>query len=296
MTIIAGFSASRHSTASLHLAAQLARTTGEKVIAAAVLEHSPVPVMAGDPHERHFQSLVRDRTAQSLERTVDALSTDADISLVVHQATSIPDGLSELACRHRARMVVVGSSSFGPTGRITLGSVTERLVHTAAVAVAIAPREYPWNPLPMQRLTVAYGGAADTVRLVRTVVELSGKWRTQMRVASFSVWPAAIFTDTVETSAERSVAEDWTRRSARSARQRLEHACMSAGVADTDLVVGSGTDWAEAINEIDWKPGDFLVLGSAAAGRGSQVFLGSAAFKILRQVPVPVMIVPRRQT
>ena len=37
------------------------------------------------------------------------------------------------------------------------------------------------------------------------------------------------------------------------------------------------------------------LLGSGAAAQTAQVFLGSAAAKILRHAPVPVMIVPRRQ-
>jgi nucleotide-binding universal stress UspA family protein len=38
-----------------------------------------------------------------------------------------------------------------------------------------------------------------------------------------------------------------------------------------------------------------LLLGSGAAGQAAHVFLGSAASKILRHAPVPVMIVPRYQ-
>ncbi|MEV0200442.1 universal stress protein [Nonomuraea sp. NPDC050691] len=38
-----------------------------------------------------------------------------------------------------------------------------------------------------------------------------------------------------------------------------------------------------------------LLLGSGAAGPLAQVFLGSAASRILRHAPVPVMILPRQQ-
>ena len=72
----------------------------------------------------------------------------------------------ELVDQHGADVVVVGSSSSGLLGRIALGSVTERLVHTSKVPVALAPRGYPPSPVPLQRLTVAYGGAADAVGLI----------------------------------------------------------------------------------------------------------------------------------
>ena len=45
----------------------------------------------------------------------------------------------ELAADHDADLVVVGSSSSGLLGSC-LGECADRLVHTAAVLVAIAPR------------------------------------------------------------------------------------------------------------------------------------------------------------
>jgi len=49
----------------------------------------------------------------------------------------------------------------------------------------------------------------------------------------------------------------------------------------------------EAVDDIAWESGDMLLLGSGAAGPLAQVFLGTAASKILRHAPVPVMILPR---
>ena len=56
MTIIAGFSSSRQGGAPLNLATQLARTTGEKIIAAVVVER---PLPAGvDPIEDEYRGYV----------------------------------------------------------------------------------------------------------------------------------------------------------------------------------------------------------------------------------------------
>ncbi len=52
-------------------------------------------------------------------------------SAVVNESDFIPKGLTELATELKADAVVVGSSSSGLLGRVTLGSVTGRLVHTA---------------------------------------------------------------------------------------------------------------------------------------------------------------------
>ena len=120
MTIIAGFSSSRQGRAPLNLAAQISRCTGDKIIATAIVER-PWPPKA-DPIEHEYLSYVTSQASRSLERVVSQLPTDLDISVVVHQSTSIPTGLTELAAEHKADVVVVGSSSSGLLGGVGLGS------------------------------------------------------------------------------------------------------------------------------------------------------------------------------
>jgi len=292
MTIIAGFSSSRQGSAPLNLAAQLARTTGENIVAAAIVERS-LPAGA-DPVEDEFQGYVSSQAAQSLEQVVDRVRGDLDISVVVHQSTSIPRGLMELVDQHSADAVVVGSSSSGLLGRVALGSVTERLVHTAAVPVAIAPRGYPLSPLPIRRLTAAYGGAADAVGLIKTAAELAKQWSAQLRIASFTMRPLRMFGGSIEPSAEGLVVQQWSRKTMDAALKQLNQARASIEIPDVDVVIGVGTEWRDAVDNISWESGDLLLLGSGAAGPMAQVFLGSAASKILRHAPVPVMILPRQ--
>ncbi|MFW0795821.1 universal stress protein [Gordonia sp. CPCC 205515] len=294
MTIIAGFSASRQGSAPLHLAAQIARTTGEKIVAAAVLERTET--LVGDSVEREYQAHLGTRAMASLEAVIASMRTDLDISLVVHQSSSIPQGLTELVTEHSASLVVVGSSSSGLLGRIALGSVTERLVHTAAVPVAIAPRGYPLSPIPLQRLTISYGGAADTVKLIETGAELATQWKVDLRIASFTVRPTAMYGSAIEQSAENLVLRQWAQKTLSAVGAQLDEARRTVTLPDVDLVIGAGTGWGAAVDDIAWTSGDMLLLGSGAAGPLTQVFLGSAASKIIRHVPVPVMIVPRRQT
>jgi nucleotide-binding universal stress UspA family protein len=294
VTILAGFSASRQAPAPLNLAVQLARTTHEKIVAAAVLENPSV--VGVDQIEREYQRHLTAQTMRSLQHVIGEMRSDLDISPVIHQSSSVPRGLMELTSRHDADIVVVGSSSSGLLGRIALGSVTERLVHTAEVAVAIAPRGYPQTPLPVERLTVAYGGAAGTAKLIQTVADLAAQWQVQLRIASFTVRPALMFGGSIESAAEDLVTKQWIHKTDEAVRRQLDEARESVSIPDVDLVIGAGTDWPNAVNDIAWKSGDLLVLGSGAAGTRTQVFLGTAASRILRHVPVPVMIVPRRLT
>ncbi len=293
MTIIAGFSSSRQGTAPLNLAAQISRWTGDKVVAAAVVER-PWPAK-DDPIEDEYLRYVTSAASQAIERVVGQLPGDLDIPTVVHQSTSIPTGLTELVEAHDARLVVVGSSSSGLLGRVALGSVTERLVHTAAVPVAIAPRGYPLGPEPVRRLTAAYGGEADINGLIAAAAELAKQWPVQLRIVSFTVRPLTMFSGSIEPSAEDLVIQQWARRTMDDIVKQLNNVRANISVPDVEVVVGSGHDWREAVENVPWEAGDMLLLGSGAAGQAAQVFLGSAASKILRHAPVPVMIVPRQQ-
>ena len=199
----------------------------------------------------------------------------------------------EAVDQHDADLVVVGSSSSGLLGRVALGSVTERLVHTAGVPVAIAPRGYPSSPVPIQRLTAAYGGAADAVGLIKTSAELARQWSVRMRIASFTVRPTTTFGGSIERSAENLVIQQWTRKTMDAVLKQLNEARANVAIPDVDVVIGAGMSWGEAIDNIAWESGDMLLLGSGAAGAMAQVFLGTAASKILRHAPVPVMILPR---
>jgi nucleotide-binding universal stress UspA family protein len=291
MTIIAGFSSSRQGPAPLNLATQLARTTGEKIIAAVVVER-PLPVGV-DPIEDEYRGYVAAQATASLERVVAQISGDFDISVVTHHATSVPNGLMELVAEHSADLVVVGSSSSGLLGRIALGTVTERLVYTSKVPVAIAPRGYPSRPAPVRRLTAAYRDGADAAELIATSAELAKEWGARLRIASFTVRPFTMFGGSIERSAEELVVQQWARRTTDAVIKQLDDVRTTVAVPDVDVVIGTGTEWREAVDDIAWESGDVLVLGSGAAGPLAQVFLGTAASKILRHAPVPVMIVPR---
>lgn len=241
MTILAGFSASRQSDAPINLATRIALSGGETVVAVAIAE-----------------------------RVVDQIGGDLDIPVVIHQAASVPVRLLELVAEFSATMVVVGSSSSGLLGRVTLRSVTDRMVHTAAVPVAITARGYPSTPQPLSRITAAYGGEADVTGLLATAADLAKAWSPLMRIVSFTVQPGW-FGSTA--AAEHLVVSRWAQRIRDEITAELTDIRQTVAVPDVDLVVGSGANRRDAVESVPWEPGDLLALGSGAAGQIAQVFL-----------------------
>lgn len=292
MTIIAGFSSSRHGAAPVELAAQISRTNGEPIIAASVIERRlPAHV---DPVEDEYADHLTVHAERALHGAIGGLQAGVGVSVEVHQARSVPDGLMALAAERSASVVTVGSSSSGLLGRVALGGVTDRLVHTAEVPVAIAPRAYRPGAVPVTRLTVAYGGKADANGLIAAAAALAGQWRVSLRVVSFAVRDVAAFAGKINShDAEQLVLRRWWARTRASIDGQLDGAGIALAV--DDLAVGVGSDWRAAVENVQWRPGDLLLLGSGAAGQLQHVFLGSAAARIIRASPVPVMIMPRYQ-
>ncbi|RNI23048.1 universal stress protein [Flexivirga caeni] len=293
MTILAGFSASRQNPAPVELATQIARTTGEDILAVAVLERR-LPAKA-DPIEDEYIDYLAVQADQALHHATDRLATAAAVRTQVEQARSIPEGLALAAQEHRPSVITVGSSSSGLLGRVTLGSVTERLVHTAAIPVAIAPRGYRAGSLGITRLTVAYGGRADRSGLIESAAGLADSWGVPLRIVSFAVRDVSAFTGTIESNdAEHLVVHNWWLRTRGRIEEQLTEVCETLRTrVPVEVGLGSGTDWPTTVESVGWDPGDLMLFGSGAAAIHQQVFLGSAASRIMRASPVPVMIMPR---
>ncbi|MCB1293773.1 MAG: universal stress protein [Gordonia sp.] len=291
MTIVVGFSASRQSQAPLNLAVQMAAASGHSIVAVAVVEDSGA--RAGDPFQKEFIGHLTERTETALRKVLDGMPGGAQVPAVVTPGPSTATGLLQVAADHDADAVVVGSSSSGLMGRLALGSVTDRIVHTARLPVAIAPRGYKLDPGRITRVTAGYGGAADESGLIPAAAVLTRKWSLPLRVVSFTVRPMAAFGASATPKSEQEMVDRWVEQTGKAVTSELAEVRTRIDVPDVEVVVGTGPDWSTAMDSVPWRPGEILALGSGAAGIVSQVFPGAAANRILRNSPVPVMLMPK---
>jgi nucleotide-binding universal stress UspA family protein len=68
------------------------------------------------------------------------------------------------------------------------------------------------------------------------------------------------------------------------------------GVAKRTLVtaaVASGDSIEDSIERLDWDESEVVVIGSSRLAARSRIFLGTTANKMLRALPVPMVVVPR---
>jgi nucleotide-binding universal stress UspA family protein len=268
MTLLVGFAPDGHGRGVLHLAAMLARSSGEPLVVAAVIPRSwpPSPARVDAEYHEFLDATAGDALANARRRLPD----DVEATFVIHHARSAPAGLLELAAEHEARAIVTGG----------LGSTTHRLLHTSPVPVALAPRGYRAPAeCRVRRVTASFDGS-DT-SLVEAAAREAQRVGAAMRVVSFAVRAHAPYTSGVGAEGQGGILDEW------------EEEIRSAVPDGLAVVIGHGTDWEEALEDVEWDDGDVLVVGSSSMGPLAQLFLGTRAAKIIRHAPVPVVMVPR---
>jgi nucleotide-binding universal stress UspA family protein len=291
VTVVVGYAPDGRARAVLHLAGMLARSGGEDLVLCAVLPAPwpPSPARVDAEYVAELERMAND----VLERARGRLPADVPARTLIHQARSAPGGLLDVAEQHDAALLVVGSSPAGGTGHVALGSVTSRLLHSSPIPVALAPRGFRCRPdARVTRVTAAFGGADDD--LVVAAASVAARVGASLRIASFAVRPRTSFTAGIGRDADDEIVASWTREIATEARAALDAVGdLPSAPRELSCVVGHGESWEEALEDVAWDEGDVLVVGSSATGPIARVFLGSRASKIVRNSPVPVVVVPR---
>ena len=291
MTMVVGFAPDGRGHAVLHLAAMLARSGGEDLVVCAVVPSAWPPSPARVDAE--YQSYVTGAAENALSRARARLPADVPATYRVEHARSGPAGLLDVASEVDASLIVVGSAADGGSGLVSLGSVTSRLLHSSPVPVVLAPRGFRVGPeARVERVTAAFGGSDDD--LVVAAAGVAARVGASLRIASFAVHPRPPYTAGVGRVGDEAMVSQWVSEieaAARAALDEVKH--LPVIPRDCESAVGEGEDWGEALEDVDWGPGDVLVVGSSSIGPLARVFLGSRATKIVRHSPVPVAVVPR---
>ena len=289
MTVLAAYLPEKGGRATLGLAVQLARGLGVPLSVATVLpgpwDASPPP--AGDAVLSGWSGVLAASAEASARALLDQLAPGTAARFLARPGRSVPATLVDLAADTGAAVLVLGSSPDGQLGQVTVGSTAGRLLHSSPLSVALAPRGYRGGGGAVPRITCAAAGEdAEVVARARHLADRSG---ARLRVLTLAVRSAAPWPTVLGPRAEEEVLDAWTEQAHRSLRALRERGSLPPG---TEAVVGVGRGWREAVDAVDWEPGELLVVGSRPGGPVARVFLGSRATKILRHAPVPVVVLP----
>lgn len=259
--VLAGYADDTGGREALALARAIADVTGARLTVASV--HSP----------ERAASMVEARTA--LDHAADLLD-GLPAEFVTHESRSASRGLSVLASRTGADLIVIGSPPGGAHGRINLGGTADHLLHAATQTVLLTPAGHSpsWEP---RRITVAYVRRPQCDEAVTTEAASARRLGVPLRLVTL----ARGDTDAGPLHDDLALA----------VRLATESSGLDEGEVQT--AVGEGDDVASAVADLDWDEGEVLVCASSEDAPVHRVFLGETAFKLVRAAPCPVAVLPR---
>lgn len=292
MTLVVGHPPHKEDRGALHLAASLARAAGEDLRLVSVVPAPwPTPISGGaDKEYARWSQEYGEQAVAGATAALAELCADLRASSTTRAGSSVAAELIDEAEEVGAGMIVVGSGSDGGWGRVVMSSTADRLLHSAPVPVAVAPRGYRTEPGGrVFRVTCAFRGDEASRLVLERAARICHGIGAELRVVTFAVRGRTMYPP--EVLGESDVLSAYVEQTGRLQDQAVTE-LVAPTLGSVDTAVATGRTWAEALEQVDWHGGDVLVVGSSSASLMSRLFLGSNATKIVRHSPVPVVVVP----
>ena len=279
MRYVVGYTPNERGADAVALASAMARAQGAHLDLVYVLDRK-APYVALNPDGNRVSAA--EQAALTAEREGLALVPEGvEARFHVRQAESFASGLIDAAGEYKAGLIVVGAASNGLFKRYSVGSVANALLHASPVPVALAPRGYRRTE-PVTRLTLAVGQRTGAEAAIGVAIEAAGRRGVPLRLVSL-----------VELDAEGDSGENINAAHihANTVLTEASHR-LPAGHSAT-VEVAHGRTIEEAIDDLEWDDGEIMIVGSSRLAEKNKLFIGSTAGKVLRALPVPMVVVPR---
>jgi len=278
---VVGYTATERGRDALFLACAIARSQGAS-LDLVIVDPEESPYTAVYPPERTYSSLLARQLRDWLEEALALVPADIEARGHIRTADSDARGLIEAAEEFGAGLIVVGAGSNGLFKRFTVGSVANALLHAAGVPVALAPRGYSRLD-PLTRITCAVGERRGAEDVLEVACDSAARRGLPLRLLSLLALDSP--GDAAVEEAQLHIADRVRRAEA-----------LTEGKSTITGVVAQGRTIENAVDDLEFDDGEILIIGSSRLARTNQLFLGATASKVLRSLPVPMVVVPRNYT
>ncbi|HUB36480.1 MAG TPA: universal stress protein [Solirubrobacteraceae bacterium] len=272
--VIVGVDGRPNGRDAIALASRLIGSAG-KLTLANVHPGASRPVNATEP-----EMLTKERTASHELLEAERSRAEVEAELVSYASGSPGRGLHDLAEETSADLLVVGSCSRGPVGRVLLGDDTRGALNGAPCAVAVATRGYAEHPHPIATVGVGYDGSPESDIALAKARELAAGNRSLVRVLEVVNIPNYAFTGfgapALGESIEMMISE---------ADDRL---AKLEGVEGRAVYGISGEELAAFGDEVQ-----LLVVGSRGYGPMKRLIVGSTSDYLQRHARCSLLVLPR---
>jgi nucleotide-binding universal stress UspA family protein len=282
MRFIVGYTDTPAGRDALALGVRLARARGARLEIVMVLASGDRPTLTpGAPsYDRHVRELADGWLGKARSRVPEGVEAETHVVY----AESLAEGLLDASKRLEGSMIVVGGASDGLRHRYTIGAVPRALLHSAVVPVALAPRGIrKLETTGVTRVTCAIGTRPGADRLLDAAVAAASRAQAPLRLLSL----VAVDLPANASDEAQAAAEDHATRVLDYATEHLPD-----GV-DAEVVIATGSRIEDAVASEAWDPEEIVLVGSSRLAASGHLFLGTTAAKMLRELPVPMIVVPR---
>jgi nucleotide-binding universal stress UspA family protein len=282
MRYIVGYAPSNRGADAIRLASALAIAQGAELDIVHVLDDAP-PAEAETPEHRTAQEIRAGWAEESLSRALSQVPEAVTAKTHVVYAESIAEGLLDAARRTQAELIIVSAARYGPLKRFTIGSVANALLHSSPIPVALVPGGYE-RPHRISRMTAAIGSRQGAEALVDVAVAAAARRQVPLRLVSL-----------IALDLDERKSDDQAIKAARAhAEAVLGDALASVGDGtNITAAVAEGSTIEQAVDSLGWDDGELMIIGSSRLAEHRKIFMGSTANKILRALPIPLVVVPR---
>lgn len=281
-TIMIGFDGSESGEQACVLGGDLARLTDAPVRVVYVIPQV-FPDSAINPSL--YQWSPEQYSEAGFDHAEQLVGAVRELSRDVVLARSAPHGLHWLAEQNDARMIVVGSSHRGAVGRLTVGSVGERLLYGAPCSVAVAPQGFVGFSLGV--IGVGFDGSEESRLALSFATELARRSGDALRLVG--VYDVGLELPRMRASSGGGAFP-------RTIRSDL-HRAVEAAVADLPTALDAApilVDGDPATELIEQSEGfDALFCGSRSYGPFRTALLGGVSRLLVRDARCPVVVTPR---
>lgn len=281
--VVVGYTATDAGADAVALGARLAVASGSELDIVLVLPADDRSVIT--PPDAGYDIHLRERAQEWLSEAsgmADAVAHGTHVRYGESFAAGLLLAADDLGASH----IVVGAANGGLRGRHRLGTVATELLHSSDVPVVLAPEgSRRIDPATgITRVTVAIGTRPGADILLEEAVALATATRSELRLISLVTVDLPSGVDTGVIRLVGAAHADEVLAQAR--------ASLAADI-DAEAIAAEGDSIEDAVAHLGWEPGEIAVVGSSRLAQPRRLFLGSTAAKMLHELPVPMIVVPR---
>ncbi|CAH0188485.1 MULTISPECIES: universal stress protein [unclassified Microbacterium] len=282
--VVVGYTATDTGADALALGIRLARAIQAPLEVVLVLPDDARSVIT--PPDASYARLVREQAERWLGDAATVIRDAVPHREHLRHGDSFAEGLVAFADEIGAGYIVVGAANGGLRGRHRLGTVASELLHSSDVPVVLAPEgSRRVDPaVGISRITAAIGSRPGADVLREESVALAAAASVPLRLLSLITvdLPPGLQTGAIRI-AGAAHAEDVLSQA---------QSALPADIA-AEVLVADGEDIEEAVRDLPWDPAELVMVGSSRLAQPRRLFLGSTAAKMLHELPVPLVVVPR---